>query len=99
MAATRKREIAVRIALGASRSRVLGLMLSDVVKLVMPGVAVGLLVAVVLVRTFVWTPLGVVEPLVYLAAAAIATFVALLAGLPSARKAASVDPMVAMRSE
>ena len=42
MVATRTRELAVRMALGATRSRVLGMMLSDVVKLVIPGVAGGL---------------------------------------------------------
>ena len=109
MVATRTREIAVRMALGASRPRVLGLMLSDVVKLVAPGVAVGLLVGAVLIRTMNTvmgtpltvgpTPLGVVEPLIYVAAASIAVFVALLAGLPAARRAASVQPMIAMRSE
>jgi ABC-type lipoprotein release transport system permease subunit len=39
------------------------------------------------------------EPLAYLAAAGIAIAVALLAGLPSAGRAASVPPMVAMRSQ
>lgn len=42
MVASRTREIAVRVALGASRRGVLGMILLDVVKLVMPGVAVGL---------------------------------------------------------
>ena len=48
MVATRTRELAVRMALGATRLRVFGLMLSDVVKLVIPGVAGGLLLAAVL---------------------------------------------------
>jgi predicted permease len=109
MVATRTREIAVRMALGASRLRVVGLLLSDVVKLVLPGVAGGLLISAVLIRTMNTvaetpirvgqTPLGVAEPLVYVVAAAIAIFVALLASLPAARCAASVQPMVAMRSE
>jgi predicted permease len=109
MVATRTREIAVRMALGATRTRVLGLMLFDVVKLVMPGVAVGLVVGAVLIRTMntvMGTPLtvgptslGAVEPLVYAAAASVAVFVALLAGLPAARRAASIQPMIAMRSE
>jgi ABC-type antimicrobial peptide transport system permease subunit len=99
MAATRTREIAVRIALGASRPGVLGLMLYDVVKLVLPGVALGLLVAAFLVHRFLSSALGVVEPVAYMVATAIAVSVALLAGLPSARRAASVQPMVAMRSE
>jgi predicted permease len=99
MVATRTREFAVRIALGATRSRVLRLMLSDVVKLVMPGVAGGLFLAALLIRTAPLSPLGVVEPISYLTGATIAIFVALLAGLPSARRAAAVEPMVAMRSE
>ena len=45
------------------------------------------------------TPLGVMEPLIYVLASAIAVSVALLAGLPAARRATSVQPMVAIRSE
>jgi len=45
------------------------------------------------------TPLGVMEPVIYLAASTIAVCAALLAGLPAARRATSVQPMVAMRSE
>ena len=109
MVATRTRELAVRMALGATRLRVFGLMLSDVVKLVIPGVAGGLILAAVLVRTMEDvmgtpltlgpTPLGVMEPVIYVLASAIAVSVALLAGLPAARRATSVQPMVAMRSE
>jgi ABC-type lipoprotein release transport system permease subunit len=39
------------------------------------------------------------EPLIYLGASAIAVSVALLASLPAARRATSVQPMVAIRSE
>jgi len=109
MVATRTRELAVRMALGASRLRVFGLMMSDVVKLVIPGVAGGLFLAAVLIRTMEDvmgtpltvgpTPLGVMEPLIYAGASAIAFTVAILAGLPAARRATSVQPMVAMRSE
>ena len=109
MVATRKREIAVRMALGSTRLRVFGLMLSDIVKLVIPGVVGGLLLAAVLIRTMEnvmgtpltlgSTPLGVMEPLIYLLASTIAVSVALLAGLPAARRATSVQPMVAIRSE
>jgi predicted permease len=109
MVATRTRELAVRMALGATRLRVFGLMLSDVVKLVIPGVAGGLVLAAVLIRTMEDvmgtpltlgpTPLGIMEPLIYAGASAIAVAVALLASLPAARRATSVQPMVAMRSE
>jgi predicted permease len=109
MVATRTREIAVRMALGSTRLRVFRLMLSDIVKLVIPGVAAGLLLAAVLIRTMESvmgtpltvgpTPLGVMEPLIYALASTIAVSVALLAGLPAARRATSVQPMVAIRSE
>jgi ABC-type antimicrobial peptide transport system permease subunit len=45
------------------------------------------------------TPLGVMEPLIYVLASTIAVAVALLAGLAAARRATSVQPMVAIRSE
>src|SRR6185369_3167598 len=50
MVATRTRELAVRVALGASRRRLLGMVLFDVVKLVMPGVIVGLMLTAAFIR-------------------------------------------------
>jgi predicted permease len=109
MVATRKREIAVRMALGSTRLRVFGLIVSGIVKLVIPGIAGGLLLGAVLIRTMENvmgtpltlgpTPLGIMEPLIYVAASAIAVSVALLAGFSAARRATSIQPMVAMRSE
>ena len=101
MVATRTREIAVRGALGASRRRVLGMILFDVVKLVSPGVVAGLLLTAAFVRVNgdnFGIPLSNAEPLAYIAGAAIAVLVALMASLAPARRAASVEPMVAMRS-
>jgi len=102
MVATRTREIAVRVALGASRLRVLGMILFDVVKLTTPGVAVGLILAAGLIRLNgenMGISLSNVETLAYVAGAAIATLVAVLASLAPARRATSVLPVVAMRSE
>ena len=101
MVATRTREIGVRAALGASRLRVLGEVLADALKLVVPGIGVGLVLAVLWVRVAdpSWYPLGGVEPLVYSLAAATAFGVAVLAGIPSARRAAAVEPIIAIRSE
>jgi putative ABC transport system permease protein len=109
MVTTRTRELAVRMALGATRLRVFRLMLSDVVKLVIPGVVGGVLLGAVLIRTLGNvmgtpltvgpTPLGVMEPLIYAGASAIAVAVALLAGVPAARRATSIQPMVAIKSE
>ena len=101
MVATRTREIGVRVALGASRGRVLRDVLGGALKLVVPGIALGLVPAVLWVRVVdpSWYPLGGVEPLVYALAAATAFAVAVLAGIPSARRAAAVQPIVAMRTE
>jgi putative ABC transport system permease protein len=101
MVATRTREIAVRVALGASRRRVLSMILFDVLKLVTPGVGVGLVITVAIVR-LKGDNLGIrlsnAEPLAYVVGAAVAVLVALLASLAHARRAASIQPMVAMRS-
>jgi ABC-type antimicrobial peptide transport system permease subunit len=101
MVTMRTREIGVRVALGASSTRVVRDVLGDALKLVVPGIAVGLLLAVLWVRLVdpAWYPLGGVEPLVYSVAAAIAFGVAVLAGIPSARRAAAVQPIEAMRVE
>jgi predicted permease len=101
MVATRTREIGVRVALGASKMRVLRDVLADALKLVVPGIALGLMVGAFFVRIAdpTWYPLGGVEPLVYATAAMIAFAVAVLAGIPSARRAAAVQPMDAIRAE
>jgi hypothetical protein len=102
MVATRTRELAVRGALGASRRRLLGMVLVDVVKLVLPGVVVGLILTVAFIRLKgenMGIPLSNVEYLSYVVGAAVAVLVAVVASLAPARRAASVQPMVAMRSE
>jgi predicted permease len=103
MVATRTRELAVRVALGASRRRVLGMVLFDVVKLVLPGVVVGVILTAALIRLNgpdkMGIPLSNVEYLSYVAGAAVAVLIAVVASLAPARRAASVQPMAAMRSE
>jgi putative ABC transport system permease protein len=109
MVATRTREFAVRMALGSTRRRVFALMLSDTVTLVIPGIVGGLVLAAVLIRTMqdvMGTPLtlgseqlGVMEPVIYAGASLLAVIVALLAGVPAARRATSIDPMAAIRAE
>jgi predicted permease len=102
MVATRTREMAVRVALGASRRRVIGTVVFDVVKLVLPGIGLGLVLTVTLMRLNsenMGIPLSGVEPVAYVVGAAVAVLVAVLASLIPARRAASVQPMIAMRSE
>jgi len=98
MVSTRTREIAVRVTLGASRPRVIGMILFDVVKLVAPGIVAGLVLTVVVVRLEDTIMVSNVEPLAYVAGAAIAVLTAVVSSLAPARRAASVQPMVAMRS-
>jgi putative ABC transport system permease protein len=102
MVTTRTREIAVRVALGATSPRVLRMILFDVVKLTAPGIAVGLVLTAALIRLNgenMGIPLSKVETLAYVVGGLIAIVVAVLSGLAPARRAASVLPMVAMRSE
>jgi predicted permease len=102
MVATRTREIAVRAALGATRGRVLVMIIRDVVKLVLPGTIVGVVLTIVLNRLNaenMGISLSNAEPIAYVVGPAIAVLVAVLASLAPARRAASVQPMVAMRSE
>jgi ABC-type antimicrobial peptide transport system permease subunit len=85
---------AVRVALGASRRRVLGMVLFDVVKLVLPGVVVGLILTAALIRVNgvekMGIPLSKMEYLSYVVGAAVAVLVAVVASLAPARRAASV---------
>jgi ABC-type antimicrobial peptide transport system permease subunit len=101
MVATRTREIAVRAALGATRSRVLVMIIRDVVKLVLPGTIVGVVLTIVLNRLNaenMGISLSNAESIAYVVGPAIAVLVAVVASLVPARRAASVQPMVAMRS-
>jgi predicted permease len=101
MVATRTREIAVRAALGATRWRLLVMIIGDVVKLVLPGTLVGVVLTFVLNRLNaenMGMSLSNAEPIAYVVGPAIAVLVAVLASLAPARRAASVPPMVAMRS-
>ena len=102
MVATRTREIAVRAALGATRWRVLVMIIWDVVKLVLPGTIAGVGLTIVLNRLNaenMGISLSHAEPIAYVVGPAMAVLVAVLASLAPARRAASVQPMVAMRSE
>jgi ABC-type antimicrobial peptide transport system permease subunit len=79
------------------------LILFDVVKLVLPGVVVGLILTAAFIRLRgeekMGIPLSSVEYLSYIVGAAVAVLIAVVANLAPARRAASVQPMVAMRSE
>src|SRR5207248_459802 len=101
LVAQRVREIGVRIALGATQGDVTRLTLSQAARVTGIGVAIGLVLAVALSRAMEAGLLGIVSTdirmTVGLACALAAT--ALAASYLPARRAASVDPIVALRSD
>ncbi|MBT9330726.1 ABC transporter permease [Paracidobacterium acidisoli] len=100
-AALRTQEMAIRMALGSQRSGVLGLVLVSGMKLAGVGCAIGLLGAVAaahLLRSFLFE-LSPFDPLVLSLAAASVLLLSIAASLLPARRAASIDPMRALRSE
>ena len=99
--AQRTREIGIRVALGAQSGEVLGLMLRHGMTLASIGLLVGLPMAMVgakLVSSFLLGA-GAADPLVFGGAAAALAAVTLLATYVPARRAARVDPMLALRSQ
>lgn len=97
--ARRTREIGVRIALGATRGNISWLILREVAVVAGIGLAIGLPLSFLAGRLIQSLLFGINagNPLVLAFTAALLVTVALLAGGLPARKAASVDPMVALR--
>ena len=101
LVAQRVREIGVRIALGATTSDVTRLALGQAARLTAVGVAIGLALAVALGRGMEAGLLGVVanDFLTPVATAVLLALTTLASSYLPARRAAAVDPMVALRSE
>jgi predicted permease len=97
----RRREIGIRIALGAQQTNVLFLVVGQGLKLALTGIALGLLGAAGLTRVLASFLYGVTptDPITFIGVSLLLTIVALLACYLPARRAARVDPMVALRHE
>ena len=99
--AQRTREIGVRMALGAQRSTVVMLVMREMALTAVLGIAVALPAAFALSRLFTTQLYGVKpgDPLTLLGCVGISVVMVVLAAAIPARRAASVDPMKALRSE
>ncbi len=97
----RTREIGVRMALGARRSDVVRLILSQGLRLTLTGMAIGIVCSLALtwVLRSVLYGISPTDPVSFLAVAIVLTVVALTASYVPARWATRVDPMTALRTE
>jgi putative ABC transport system permease protein len=99
--AQRRHEIGVRMALGARRGHVLRMIMGFGVRLTLLGVVIGLASALALTRLMASLLFeeSAMNPLIFSFAALVLVAVAMAASYLPARRAASIDPMHALRTE
>jgi putative ABC transport system permease protein len=98
--AERRREIGIRVALGADKAAVVRMVLGHTVRLAITGLAVGAAGALALtgLLSTLLFEVAPTDPGTFVVAAAVLLGVALLAGLVPARRATAVDPLVTLKS-
>jgi ABC-type antimicrobial peptide transport system permease subunit len=99
--ARRRREIGIRMALGAQKEAVIALMTRQAMRPVISAALIGLAVAALVARVLQRVLFGVstLDAVAFVGVPIVLTIVALLASYLPARRAARVDPMVALRAE
>lgn len=100
-ASQRTREIGIRIALGAARHDILGMVLADGLWLVLAGTAIGLIIALAFTRLLRGMLFGVhaTDPVTFAGVTGLLLCASLAACWVPARRATRVDPIVALRQE
>jgi putative ABC transport system permease protein len=99
--AARTREIGVRVALGAQRGDVVGMVVREGMAIAIAGIVAGMAAALALTRLMASLLYGVntTDPRIFAAASVTLAVTALLASWWPARKAAGIDPTIALRDE
>ena len=97
----RTREIGVRVALGAQRADILHIVLAEGLQLILAGVALGLVASFALTKFLggLLYNVSTSDPLSFVATALFLAGVAFAASYLPARRATTVDPIVALREE
>lgn len=97
----RTREIGVRMALGAGKATIFRMILRDTFSLMVVGLLVGIFGALIFSRVIAHMLFDVTpwDPVTLIAVVAVLLIIAAAAGSVPARRAASLDPMVALREE
>jgi putative ABC transport system permease protein len=97
----RTHELGVRVALGASATEIIGLVIGQGMRLALAGAALGLVAAMATTRLLVGLVKGIEpnDPVTFGAVTTILLGAALLAAYVPARRASHVDPMTALRAE
>jgi predicted permease len=101
LVAQRTREIGIRVALGSTRSNILGMILREGFQLIVAGLVLGIIGAASLQKVIAGEIYGVrpLDPLILASVMALLTVVALAACAVPAWRAMRVDPIVTLRSE
>ena len=97
--AERTREIGIRVALGAGRGDVVGMVLRRLLVLLVPGVALGVAGALATTRVLssLLFEIRPDDPATFISVAVLLAAVAIVAGMMPARRASRVDPLVALK--